>query len=107
MVQNGHMASPGPLGRVSGGWGVETGIWTYESAGGPKRLNTSPEWSRMVTWRLLGRLGGSLEVSGGPQRVHGVSLDGHESSFEGLYGPEWFPGAPKARNYLIFATPMV
>ena len=47
MVQNGHMASPGLLGRVSGG----------------------------------------------PQRVHGVSLDGHESSYEGLYGPEWSPGA--------------
>ena len=47
MVQNGRMASPGPLGSVSGG----------------------------------------------PQRVHGVSLDGHESSYEGLYGPEWSPGA--------------
>ena len=40
MVQNGHMAFPGPLARVSGG----------------------------------------------AQRVHGVSLDGHESSCEGLYG---------------------
>ena len=25
--------------------------------------------------------------------MHGVSLDGHESSGEGLYGPEWSPGA--------------
>ena len=53
-------------------------------------VQNGPKWSRMVTWRLLGRLGGSLEVlrgcmgspgtvlrglvrvSGGPERVHGV-----------------------------------
>ena len=57
----------------------------------------------MVIWRILGRLGGSLEVqngrrivqerssevlvrvSGGSARVPGVSWDGPERSWEGLW----------------------
>ena len=66
-------------------------------------VQNSPIWYRMIIWRLLGRLGGSLEiqngrrivqerslevlvrVSGGSQRVPGVSWDGPERSWEGLW----------------------
>ena len=66
-------------------------------------VQNGPKWSRMIIWRLLGRLGGSLEVqngrrivqerslevlvrvSGGSQRVPGVSWDGPERSWEGLW----------------------
>ena len=84
-------------------------------------LKNGRTWSRMVTWLLLGRLGGSLEVqngrrivqerslevlvrvsgsshradgvvlrglgrvSGGLQRVHGVSWDGPERACKGFW----------------------
>ena len=66
-------------------------------------VQNGPKWSRMIIWRVLGSLGGSLEVqngrrivqerslevlvrvSGDPQRVHGVSWDGLEKSCEGLW----------------------
>ena len=66
-------------------------------------VQNGPKWSRMIIWRVLGRLGGFLEVQnarrivqerslevlvrvfGGPRRVHGVSWDGLERSCEGLW----------------------
>ena len=59
------------------------------SEGALRTVKNGPEWSRMVTWRLLGRLAGSpgtvlrdlFRVSEGPERVHGV--------------PRGFMGSPK------------
>ena len=66
-------------------------------------VQNGPKWSRMIIWRVLGRLAGALEaqhgrrivqerslevlvrVSGGSQRVPGVSWDGPERSWEGLW----------------------
>ena len=66
-------------------------------------VENGPKWSRMIIWRVLGRLGRFLEVqngrrivqerslevlvrvSGGSQRVPGVSWDGPERSWEGLW----------------------
>ena len=41
-------------------WGAFGGLGSAWEA--LRMVNYGPEWSRMVTWRLLGRLGGSLEV---------------------------------------------
>ena len=55
--------------RAQHGTGPPHGIVVCRSFCGPKGtegalriVNNGPEWSRMVTWRLLGRLGGSLEI---------------------------------------------
>ena len=90
MVQNGHMASPGPLGKVSGGpqrvHGVSLdghessceGLYGPEwSPGALGKVSGGPERGSLEVFRgCMGSPGtvlrGLVRVSGGPERVHGV-----------------------------------
>ena len=101
MVQNGHKASPGPLGRVSGGPQRVHGVSLDGHESSCEGLY-GPEWSPGAFGR----------VSGGPERVHGAPTFEILSFLQPLWcdlhvfqGPTWdrmprakWPGATLART---------